>query len=85
MSLIASCKVTQNCYPDHRNLSKMAISGHETGSQNGMINDADSRIELGFVGKNEKSPMEFIGPDIANGGVPRDFRNPRYFLIKSFL
>jgi hypothetical protein len=23
-------------------------------------------------GKNEKSPMEFIGPDIANGGVFRD-------------
>ena len=38
----------------HRNLSKMAILGHETGSQNGMIYDADSRIELGFVGVKAK-------------------------------
>ena len=63
----------------------MAIFGHITGFENGMIYDPDSSFELGFVGKNEKSPMEFIGPDIANGGVQRDFRKPRYFPIKKFL
>ena len=47
----------------------MAILGHKTGSQNGMIYDTNSSFELRFVGENEKSPMEFIGPDIANGGV----------------
>ena len=49
----------------------MAISGPKTGFKKGMIYDTDSSFELGFVGENEKSPMEFIGPDIANGGVPR--------------
>ena len=42
------------------------ISGPKTCSENGMIYDVDSRFELRFVGKKEKSPMEFIGPDIAN-------------------
>lgn len=35
----------------HRNLSKMAIFGHITGSENGMIYDTDSSFELRFVGK----------------------------------
>jgi len=49
--LIGSCKVTQNCYMPHRNLSKMAVWGHITGSENGMIYDPDSSFELGFVGE----------------------------------
>jgi len=35
----------------HRNLSKMAISGSKTGSENGMIYDTDSSFELRFVGE----------------------------------
>ena len=38
-----------------------AISGSKTGSENGMIYAADSRTELGFVGKKQKSPVESIG------------------------
>jgi len=34
-----------------RNLSKMAIPGPKTGSENGMIYDHDSSFELGFVGE----------------------------------
>ena len=49
----------------------MAISGPKTGSPNGMIYDADSSFELRFVGKKQKSPMEFIGLEESNGGVPR--------------
>ena len=56
MSLIVTCKVTQNCYPDNRNLSKMAISGPKTGSKNGMIYDTDSSFELRFVGVKAKKP-----------------------------
>ena len=56
MSLIWSCKVTQNCYMAHRNLSKMAISGSKNGSENSMIYDADSSFELRFVGVKAKKP-----------------------------
>jgi hypothetical protein len=31
-----------------------------------MKDDVDSGFEHGFVEENEKSPMEFIGPDLAN-------------------
>jgi len=51
LSLIGSCKVTQNCYMAHRNLSKMAIWGPKTGAESGEIYDPDSRIELRFVGE----------------------------------
>ena len=38
----------------HRYLSKMAISGPKTGSENGMIYATDSRFELRFVGAKAK-------------------------------
>ena len=34
----------------------MAISGSKTGSENGMIYDADSSFELRFVGEKRKKP-----------------------------
>ena len=33
-------------------------------------------------GRNEKSPMEFIGPDIANGGVRAEISKNCYFRMK---
>ena len=58
----------------HRNLSKMAISGHKTGSKNGMIYDTDSSFELGFVGERMKKgavakPHRFVAAPSCNNCV----------------